>query len=1009
MKPSLSILCAAGTASVLLCLPGLFCLPLTNAYVTARVTLTISGNGRVQGMESDTILQIGDTLRLTAQPDSGMLFVGWRGIGFSNQNPLILTVTRDVNLEACFARTPEGPVLIRARDSLFTMGSTGALAQEYERPAHQVRMKHDFYMGRHEVTQGEYAALVGRIPATGAGALDVGDSFPVYNVSWYDAALYCNRLSKRYGYDTVYSYSSRCDQPDCPWVLENLVINYDRFGYRLPTEAEWEYACRAGSASDYFWGDGPAAETDATAYAWYYVNSHDRSQRVGRLAPNSYGLFDMAGNVAEWVNDWLVYYPDTTVVDPAGPNDLSQEQYEASGERPVRGGSWRLGTAFLRSSCRKGPYRTSAFTAQKDIGFRVVLGAFNAGNSQKGTSAFDSLTIAMACDKTDLFTFIGTNRITFAVVVKQGDRRRLVSIDPSRPGSLILPSGNDSVVFAPSISPDGSYVAFSSQSEGFSGPGTISCQKFDSAGSNLRTMQGYLPRFWVSPQTRDTFIVYTDGASPNSLPRWHTEATCRIKIENGSFSGTPEVLWDEGSFHGGLSSDGRFLGTSFPVARLVDLQLNDTNIFYFITPHNGRDDNPQVCNLSMSPSLAEPGEALLLDFGYPGTSTLIGRSYGLHAFVFICNLRPNQVVSWYEKPAAYDHWDYPEWSNHPDFFVGIARSATGGEDALYVVRRSDSNYLKVATGKNLSYPTLWIDPSAVAEENNPYRWFGAYDLPIQWNGHILQAKKIRLFWHRRLEVECVGIGSSPLHAGMSPADMSTPSLNMAGLGSEMFTDAVIARDYVLPHAPKLKAIVLDLIPGFLNHNRWQPPRLNGLYDSKGYELDAANNFYRTGLPSRVLSAIASFSSQQWQGVDPNGYDLADNTGFGWGQPIIDRADYDFADSMVKASLYELSLLADSAASKNVHLLIINFPQNPMYKNTTMIGRYGPGRATFAELVSWIDSLCARNPYVHFYDANMNGNHDYTNDEAQDCNHLNYKGARRLSARIDSIIQAYGVP
>ena len=995
----------SGMALSAIAILGLSCLPLTTRQ-PCRVTISIQGSGLVEGMFRDTLLDFGDTLRLTAIPDPGMVFTGWVCGSFYTQNPLVIVVKNDFIIIARFAPSPSGLVFVPARDSVFSMGSTGAAAQEYERPAHQVRFTYDFFISPFEATQGDYAALFGKIPPTGAGAQDIGDSFPVYNVTWYDAALFCNALSRRDGYDTVYSYSSRCTDPSCPWALENLEIHYDRFGYRLPTEAEWEYACRAGTRSDFYWGASPEADTAAAGYAWYYANASERSERVGRLKPNALGIYDMAGNLAEWVNDWLDYFPDTVSTDPIGPHALLQEQYEATGERPVRGGSWRLGTLFLRSSCRKGPYQTSAFTAQKDIGFRVALGAFRAGNVQQNRKPSDSLALAMACDKTALFNFIGTSRIKFALVVKQDSRRRLVVIDPALPGSAIHSCGTDSVVYAPSLSPDGRLVAFGSQGEGFSGPGTITLHKSDSLGSDPITLSGYLPRFWVSPESRDTFLVFTDGASPNTMPRWHTEKTWRIKFRNNAWSGAPEVLWNQGSFHGGISSDGRFLGTSFPVARLVDLQLNDTNIFYFITPHNGRDDNPQVCNLSMSPSLAEPGEALLLDFGYSKVSTLIGRSYGLHAFIFICNLRPSQVAQWFEKPAGYDQWDFPEWSNHPGFIVGIARTSAGGEDALYLIRRSDSSYLKVATGANLSYPTLWIDPAAVSEVDNPYRWFGAYDLPIQWNGHILQARKLRLFWHARASLQCVGIGSSPLHCGMNPADMSLPALNIAGLGSDMFTDAMIARDYVLPHTPDLKAIVLDLTPGFLNNNRWQAPRLNGLFDSKGYELDAKNNFYRSGLPSQVLSAIASFTAADWQGIDSNGYDLADNTGFGWGQPIIDKADYDINDSMVRASLSELSILADSAAGKKVHLLLVSFPENPEYRNTSMIGRYGPSRATYRNLVAWIDSLCMRNAYVHFYDANMNGNHDYANDEAQDCNHLNYKGARRLSARIDSLIQIF---
>jgi hypothetical protein len=88
------------------------------------------------------------------------------------------------------------------------------------------------------------------------------------------------------------------------------------------------------------------------------------------------------------------------------------------------------------------------------------------------------------------------------------------------------------------------------------------------------------------------------------------------------------------------------------------------------------------------------------------------------------------------------------------------------------------------------------------------------------------------------------------------------------------------------------------------------------------------------------------------------------------------------------------------------VLVVQYPENPAYKTTSSIARYGPSRATYGQLVLWLDSLSQRNPFFHFYDANNGGDHDYADSEALDANHLNYLGARKLSARLDSLLKVY---
>jgi formylglycine-generating enzyme required for sulfatase activity len=144
----------------------------------------------------------------------------------------------------------------------------------------------------------------------------------------------------------------------CP-NLDSLVIHYERSGYRLPTEAEWEYACRGGTTTEYFWGDTADTATVKT-FAWCKINSDSATQEVGILDTNNYGLHDMAGNVWEFINDYYdVYIGDET--NPIGP------EY---GELLYRGGSFDDGFEKLRSYCRFS--NTTIDFRDKTIGFRVA-------------------------------------------------------------------------------------------------------------------------------------------------------------------------------------------------------------------------------------------------------------------------------------------------------------------------------------------------------------------------------------------------------------------------------------------------------------------------------------------------------------------------------------------------------------------------------------------------------------------------------------------------------------
>ena len=197
-----------------------------------------------------------------------------------------------------------------------------------EGPQHEVTISEPFYISRFEITQAQWEAAMGSNPATGSG---IGNDHPVNNVSWNDCQQYVRVLSTT-GLGT----------------------------FRLPTEAEWEYACRAGTTTRFYWGDDPANQL-IHDYTWNSINSGNQTHGVALKQPNPWGLYDMSGNVWEWCQDWNGAYPDGPEVDPQGPG--------VGSFRANRGGSWLNNAIFLRSASRGNDQPGARAPA---IGLRIV-------------------------------------------------------------------------------------------------------------------------------------------------------------------------------------------------------------------------------------------------------------------------------------------------------------------------------------------------------------------------------------------------------------------------------------------------------------------------------------------------------------------------------------------------------------------------------------------------------------------------------------------------------------
>ncbi|MCL2025629.1 MAG: SUMF1/EgtB/PvdO family nonheme iron enzyme [Leptospirales bacterium] len=268
---------------------------------------------------------------------------------------------------ACSSSIPDDN-FAHVKGGSFQMGDdySGA-ANKNERPAHRVTLS-SFYMSKYPVTQKEWAAVMGSNPSRFGG-----ENRPVENVNWFDAVQYCNNRSLQDGLTPAYTING-----------ENVTWNREANGYRLPTEAEWEYAAKGGDGSP---GNFKfSGSNDPNEVAWHKDNSGGSTRDVGTKKPNGLGLYDMSGNIAEWCWDWFGDYRAEAQTDPLGA---------FSSVRVGRGGSWRDDAQESRSAFRS---YSNPHSRYGNVGFRIasrdkiyVKTSAKAETKEQGPSFFDKI------------------------------------------------------------------------------------------------------------------------------------------------------------------------------------------------------------------------------------------------------------------------------------------------------------------------------------------------------------------------------------------------------------------------------------------------------------------------------------------------------------------------------------------------------------------------------------------------------------------------------------------
>jgi len=550
----------------------------------------------------------------------------------------------------------------------------------------KVELGYDFYISRTEVTRAQYAAVMG------GDVADDKKNLPQVDVNFYDAVLYANALSKIEGLDTVYTYSKSVFAASGSCVyLEGLATHYEVLGYRLPTEAEWVYVANE------FWN---------VEKSWNGENSSLMVHEVCSLPGSGDSqidfeddldvVCDMTGNVSEWVDGWLADFRDTTLTNYVGastPNSLK--------ESIIRGGNYRLNPDDIDINTRRGVYPIAMTSSAEYVGFRLVLGAIDNPLWLDQSGRVNTTKVNIVASLETVQGALNAKRVKTKLVFRNDATGNLAFIDYNRNASVAIEVEQDVDAFHPDVSPDGNYVAFSTQIEGISGKSKVYVCRLDSACSErvqLPVESAAIPRFRVL-ESGDTVLVYvSDAGSNKDSLTWIGYSTWAVPFRGGKF-GTPELLV-KGSFNGGVT-DGFAVGGS-SILRVATWNQSVDNVKYDVW-YGGK----QACNVS----LADEGlnRILFLDFGGSIGREFVGQKYGTHERILVMNLE-GELVDAVASPVGYS-FDHTEWVTGMNYAVATLTNKNGSHEKIVLVNMETGSTVELVQSDELWHPVLWVEHS----------------------------------------------------------------------------------------------------------------------------------------------------------------------------------------------------------------------------------------------------------------------------------------------------------
>jgi Uncharacterized conserved protein len=904
--------------------------------------------------------------------------------------------------------------MLRLTGGKVTLGTNDKNFKESERPAMRVVLDYEFFMGIHEVTCGEYAAVAKKAKLKTFGKCK-NDSIPITDISYYDAILYANAKSKLDGYDTAYTYKKASfDNEDHCSNLEGLATHFDTKAYRLPTEAEWVYAATRAWNAKKSWNSG---------------NSNDKLHNACSIGADSAGFCDMTGNALEWVNDWMGKFRDTTITNYVGAADGGE-----TGERVVKGGSFTHSEKEINPFSRGDVYMVNSATRAEYVGFRLAFGEIpNPRWLSKDGASIDYIITPLA----NVETIKSLTGSYATKLVFRNDISGNISYLNYLDGDLSvkeITSGIDA--YHPTISPDGKWVAFCTGIEGVSGKSTLYVQSLEGDSTvqiKFNSGNAAIPR-WRVLDNGDTVIVYVSDAGNNKDDAtFKNTSTWQVKFSNGKFS-KPQKLFD-GAYHGGISEDDKLAVTG---SQLLRARISGKEKVWY--------NKEQACNVSFATDGTK--RTAFLDFGGKTGKAFVGTSYAIHQRILIADSN-GKLIQTIEAPSGYT-FDHSEWTlnGNQALIVATLTNVNGAHTKIVLVNPADSSVTELADGDELWHPYLWvkkgISPTPPAPIQAPVEEdtsktdaegptdttskdsskttpppnvildpdsAGAYYNPsgdyvaIQWR------YKMEMLWQYKDTANVVVLGSSRAMFGVNPLHFGKPffALNLANSENTKYGSKYIFHNYVVPHFKKLKYVIISM-----DLDRWYHDDNYNFFYSKyknypGYIYDANHNFWVGNVPQDLFDVTyeslgqASYAEKQ-RPTRGFGYSRSK----GWQQEEVpikkDSMWYTNNSTIYYKNYNQLIDIIRDASEHDITVIGVEFPQSPAFKETGAYAQFGLQRSQMPQLFEEINDISKTYPNFIFVDENKMGNHDYPDNLAQDAGHLSTDGAKKMTIRLDSLLR-----